>query len=190
MAQSQAPYICVILADVVSITWYINKPLVRLTTVHYQSAVSMISFAQVLTAQWSDTIPCQNVQFQAGIPSHDILFQQEYLEEWKHLDVGKKWKLTFHKVVVFSETYPWFIHSIYMYHTFQALYICKFYILDMRYAHVGIGWKTGCRRVNVRCIAVRFCRLGSMINIQKMKKEPDSCTCSQTFMFTHLSIPQ
>ena len=47
MARSLAPYIHVILADVV----YINKPLVRLTTVHYQSAVSMISFAQVLTAQ-------------------------------------------------------------------------------------------------------------------------------------------
>ena len=29
----------------------LNKPLVKLTTVHYQSAVSMISFAQVLTAQ-------------------------------------------------------------------------------------------------------------------------------------------
>ena len=42
MARSQAPYIHVILADVVSITLYINKPLVRLTTVHYQSAVSMI----------------------------------------------------------------------------------------------------------------------------------------------------
>ena len=53
----------------------LNKPLVRLTTVHYQSAVSMISFAQVLTAQWSDTIPCRNVQFQVGITSHDILFQ-------------------------------------------------------------------------------------------------------------------
>ena len=51
MAQSQAPYIHVILADVVSITLYINKPLVRLTTAHYQSAVSMIAFAQVLTAQ-------------------------------------------------------------------------------------------------------------------------------------------
>ena len=51
MARSLAPYIHVILADVVSITLYINKPLIRLTTVHYQSAVSMISFAQVLTAQ-------------------------------------------------------------------------------------------------------------------------------------------
>ena len=55
---------------------YINKPLVRLTTVHYQSAVSMISFAQVLTVQWSDTIPKRNVQFQVGITSHGILFQQ------------------------------------------------------------------------------------------------------------------
>ena len=51
MAWSLAPYIHVILADVVSITLYIYKPLVRLTTAHYQSAVSMISFAQVLTAQ-------------------------------------------------------------------------------------------------------------------------------------------
>ena len=51
MARSQAPYIYVILANVVSITLYINKPLVRLTTVHYQSAVSMISFVQVLTVQ-------------------------------------------------------------------------------------------------------------------------------------------
>ena len=54
----------------------LSQPLVRLTTVHYQSAVSMISFAQVLTVQWSDTIPCQNVQFQVRITSHDILFQQ------------------------------------------------------------------------------------------------------------------
>ena len=54
----------------------LNKPLVRLTTAHYQSAVNMISFAQVLTAQWSDTIPCQNVQFQVGIISHNIPFQQ------------------------------------------------------------------------------------------------------------------
>ena len=51
MARSLAPYIHVILADVVSITLYINKPLVRLTTAHYQSTVRMISFAQVLTAQ-------------------------------------------------------------------------------------------------------------------------------------------
>ena len=55
-----------------------NKPLVRLTTVHYQSTVSMISFAQVLTAQWSDTIPCWNVQFQVGIASHDIPFQHSH----------------------------------------------------------------------------------------------------------------
>ena len=54
----------------------LNKPLVRLTTVHYQSAVSMIWFAQVLIVQWSDTIPCQNVRFQVGITSHNILFQQ------------------------------------------------------------------------------------------------------------------
>ena len=75
MAWSLAPYIHVILTDVVSITLYINKPLVRLITAHYQSAVSMISFVQVLTAQWSDTIPKQNVQFQVGITSPDIPFQ-------------------------------------------------------------------------------------------------------------------
>ena len=51
MDQSLAPYIHVILSYVVSIMIYINQPLVRLLTVHYQSAVSMISFAQVLTAQ-------------------------------------------------------------------------------------------------------------------------------------------
>ena len=45
----------------------LNKPLVRLTTVDYQCAVSMISFAQVLTAQWSNTIPSQNVWFQVRI---------------------------------------------------------------------------------------------------------------------------
>ena len=67
LAGSQAPYIHVILSYIVSITWYINQPLVRLLTVHYQSAVSMISFAQVLTAQWSNTIPSQNVEFQVGI---------------------------------------------------------------------------------------------------------------------------
>ena len=75
MARSLAPYIHVILADVVSITLYINKPLVRLTTAHYQSAVNMISFAQVLTVQWSDTIPKRNVRFQVGITSPDIPFQ-------------------------------------------------------------------------------------------------------------------
>ena len=56
----------------------LNKPLVRLTTVHYHSTVSMISFAQVLTAQWSDTIPCWNVQFQVRITSHNILFQHKH----------------------------------------------------------------------------------------------------------------
>ena len=53
----------------------LNKPLVRLTTAHYQSTVSMISFAQVLTAQWSDTIPDWNIWFQVRITSHDIPFQ-------------------------------------------------------------------------------------------------------------------
>ena len=82
MARSLAPYIHVILADVVSITLYINKPLVRLTTAHYQSAVSMISFAQVLTAQWSDTIPKRNVQFSFGITSLDILFQHNDVSQY------------------------------------------------------------------------------------------------------------
>ena len=35
----------------------------------------MISFAQVLTEQWSDTIPCWNVWFQVRITCHDIPFQ-------------------------------------------------------------------------------------------------------------------
>ena len=59
----------------------LNKPLVRPTTAHYQSTVSMISFAQVLTAQWSNTIPCQNVWFQVGITSHNILFQQHIWDQ-------------------------------------------------------------------------------------------------------------
>ena len=63
----------------------LNKPLVRLTTVHYQSTVSMISFAQVLTVQWSNTIPCQNVQFQVRITSHNILFQQPPLSSSSHI---------------------------------------------------------------------------------------------------------
>ena len=41
-------------------------------TVHYQSAVSMISFAQVWAAQWSDTIPDRNVWFTIRI--HLTLF--------------------------------------------------------------------------------------------------------------------
>ena len=44
----------------------------KTTTAHYQSAVSLISFTQVWTAQWSDTIPSQNVWFQVGI--HLTLF--------------------------------------------------------------------------------------------------------------------
>ena len=44
-----------------------SKPLVRLTTADYQCTVSMISFAQVLTAQQSNTIPSWNVWFQVGI---------------------------------------------------------------------------------------------------------------------------
>ena len=73
MAGSRAPYIHVILSYVVSITWYITQPLVSFTTAHYQSAVSMISFAQVWTVQWSDTIPKQNVWFSIGI--HLTLFR-------------------------------------------------------------------------------------------------------------------
>ena len=65
----------------------LNKPLVRLTTVHYQSTVSMISFAQVLTAQWSNTIPCWNVQFQVGITSHDIPFWHPLLFHHKPLSI-------------------------------------------------------------------------------------------------------
>ena len=51
LAGSQVPYIHVILSYVVSIMIYINQPLVRLTTVHYQFAVGMISFTHVWTAQ-------------------------------------------------------------------------------------------------------------------------------------------
>ena len=40
--------------------------------VHYQSAVNMISFAQVWTAQWTDTIPSRNVRFTIRI--HLTLF--------------------------------------------------------------------------------------------------------------------
>ena len=78
LAGSRTPYIHVILS-LCSVHYKIlTQPLVRLTTAHYQSAVSMISFAQVLTAQWSDTIPCPNVWFQVRITSHDILFQQKH----------------------------------------------------------------------------------------------------------------
>ena len=40
---------------------------------HYQSTVNMISFAQVRTAQWSNTIPCWNVWFTVRI--HLTLFR-------------------------------------------------------------------------------------------------------------------
>ena len=67
LAWSQAPYIHVILSYIVSITWYITQPLVRMLLWIINLSVSMISFAQVWTVQWSDTIPCQNVQFQVRI---------------------------------------------------------------------------------------------------------------------------
>ena len=51
LAGSRTPYVHVILS-LRSVHYKIlTQPLVRLTTVHYQSAVSMISFAQVLTVQ-------------------------------------------------------------------------------------------------------------------------------------------
>ena len=73
MAGSQAPlYTCY--AILCSVYYMIlTQPLVRLTTVYYQSTVSMISFAQVQTVQWSNTIPCQNVRFTYGI--HLTLFR-------------------------------------------------------------------------------------------------------------------
>ena len=43
-----------------SITWYIIQPLVMYAAVN--QSVSMISFAQVHTVQWSNTIPSWNVQ--------------------------------------------------------------------------------------------------------------------------------
>ena len=58
----------------------LSKPLVRLTTAHYQSTVSMISFAQVWAAQWSDMIPSQNVQFTIGI--HLTLFRFNSIKVW------------------------------------------------------------------------------------------------------------
>ena len=67
LAGSQTPYIHVILSYVVSITLYITQPLVRILLWFINPSVSMISFAQVWTAQWSNTIPCWNVQFQVGI---------------------------------------------------------------------------------------------------------------------------
>ena len=45
----------------------LSKPLVILNAVHYQSGVIMISFAQVSTVQWSNTIPSQNIWFQVRI---------------------------------------------------------------------------------------------------------------------------
>ena len=67
LGESWAPYIHIILSYVVSITWYINQPLVRRLLQIINLSVSKISLAQVYTAQWSDTIPCQNVQFQVRI---------------------------------------------------------------------------------------------------------------------------
>ena len=52
------------------------------TTVHYQSTVSMISFAQVWTAQWSDTIPSRNVWFSIGI--HLTLFRFNRYSIYRH----------------------------------------------------------------------------------------------------------
>ena len=62
----------------------LNKPLVRLTTVHYQSAGSMISFTQVLTVQWSDIIPSWNVQFSIRIDLTLFCFNRivTYGDEW------------------------------------------------------------------------------------------------------------
>ena len=101
----------------------LNKPLVRLTTAHYQSAVSMISFAQVLTAQWSNTIPCWNVQFQVGITSHNILFQHSH-EPW-HDFFGESHDVT--KSDIFSNAYDLLMHKL-----IQGPALCV-----MRYSMVG-----------------------------------------------------
>ena len=67
-------------------------------TVHYQSAVSMISFAQVWTVQWSDTIPSRIVQFTIGI--HLTLF---------HFNTAYIWR--FRPAILFStEHYEFFNH--------------------------------------------------------------------------------
>ena len=71
-AGSWAPYIHVILSYVVSITWYITQPLVRLLLRITNPQLVIISFAQVQAAQWSDTIPTQNIWFTIGI--HLTLF--------------------------------------------------------------------------------------------------------------------
>ena len=86
MAGSQAPYIHVILSYIVSIVWYINQPLVSDTTVHYQSTVSMISFAQTWTAQWSDIIPSQNIQLLVRIHLTWLWFHFNRLRS-RHLGV-------------------------------------------------------------------------------------------------------
>ena len=72
LAESQAPYIHVILSYVVSITLYITQPLVRILLWIINPSVSMISFAHVFIAQWSDTVPSRNVWFQVRI--HLTLF--------------------------------------------------------------------------------------------------------------------
>ena len=51
LAGRQAPYIHVILSYVVSITLYINQPLVRILLQIINLSVSMILFAQVCTVQ-------------------------------------------------------------------------------------------------------------------------------------------
>ena len=60
----------------------LTQPLVRLTAAHYQSAASMISFAQVSTAQWSDTFLVGMFSFQLEYHLMSILFQQCDMTIW------------------------------------------------------------------------------------------------------------
>ena len=73
LAGSWAPFIHIILSYVVSITWYITQPLVRMLLQIINPSVNMISFAQVCAAQWSGTVSSPNVWFIPGI--HLTLFR-------------------------------------------------------------------------------------------------------------------
>ena len=95
----------------------LNKPLVRLTTVHYQSAVSMISLAQVLTAQWSNTIPCRNNISRYSVSTLPLnwmyLWQSNFgpkllhFDDWQGLGEQICW-------VFFSSNMEWFYNLFFI----------------------------------------------------------------------------
>ena len=64
-----------------SIIWYITQPLVRMLLWIINLSLSMISFAQVWTVQWSDTIPSWNVQFQVRIHLTQFHFKNQDEDE-------------------------------------------------------------------------------------------------------------